>query len=204
MDAYAFANALPRCRRMSLIYGAKTFLRRFQDRMSDAEIARLYEWSRDPELLRLSGGTVTDLTWDEFREHVRGERLYGPTNRRMFLIFARENLELIGRTGIFGIDWNQRQAELGIMIGERAYQNRGYGRDAVSALLYHLYSSSLLDLIYLYTFADNARAQHAFAAAGFHATWQGSRFTFGLGEFESVRMEITRAEFSKLESVPQC
>ncbi len=188
---------------MTLIYGTKTFLRRFEDRMSDAEIARLYEWSRDPELLRLSGGTVTDLDWDEFREHVRGERLFGPTNRRMFLIFARENLELVGRTGIFAIDWNQRQAELGIMLGERAYQNRGYGRDAVSALLHHLYTTSSLDLIYLYTFADNARAQHAFAAAGFHATWQGARFTFGLGEFESVRMEITRAEFLKLEFVPQ-
>lgn len=184
---------------MALIYGTKTFLRRFEDRMSDAEIARLYEWSRDPELLRLSGGTVTELDWEEFREHVRGERLFGPTNRRMFLIFARENLELVGRTGIFAIDWNQRQAELGIVIGERAYQNHGYGRDAVSALLHHLYTTSSLNLIYLYTFAENARARRAFAAVGFRVTSQGPRFTPEIGEFESVRMEITRAEFLKLE-----
>jgi RimJ/RimL family protein N-acetyltransferase len=180
---------------MALLYGTKTFLRRFEDRMSDAEIARLYAWSRDPELLRLSGGTVTELDAEEFREHVRGERLYGPTNRRMFLIFARENLELIGRTGIFGIDWNQRQAELGIVIGERAYQNRGYGRDAINTLLHHLYTSSSLNLIYLYTFAENVRAQRAFTAAGFRVTSQGPRFTPDLGEFEGVRMEITRAEF---------
>lgn len=184
---------------MTLIYGAKTCLRRFEDRMSDAEIARLYDWSRDPELLRLSGGTVTELDFEEFREHVRGERLYGPTNRRMFLIFARENLELIGRTGIFAIDWNQRQAEFGIIIGERAYQDRGYGRDAVSTLLHHMYTSSSLNLVYLYTFAENVRAQRAFAAVGFRVTSQGPRFTPDIGEFDGVRMEITRAEFLELE-----
>ena len=185
---------------MTLIYGNKTVLRRFEDRMSDAEIARLYEWSRDAELLRLSGGSVTQLDFDEFCEHVRGERLYGPTNRRMFLIFARENMELIGRTGIFAIDWNQRQAELGIVIGERGYQNRGYGRDAVTALLRHLYTSSSLDLIYLYTFADNLRAQHAFAAVGFRQVERGMRFTPEVGEFDGVKMQVTRAEFLKLDA----
>jgi RimJ/RimL family protein N-acetyltransferase len=180
---------------MTLIYGAKTVLRRFEDRMSDAEIARLYDWSCDPELLRLSGGTVTDLSLSEFSEHVRGERLYGPTNRRMFLVLARDSLELIGRLGVFAIDWNQRRAEMGIVIGERAYQNRGYGRDAVHTLLHHLYTSSSLDQIYLYTFADNVRAQHSFAGAGFHVTETGMRFTPDIGEFDSVKMEITRAEF---------
>ncbi len=184
---------------MTLIYGAKTVLRRLEERLSDAEIARLYEWSRDPELLRVSGGTVTELSPEEFREHVRGERLYGPTNRRMFLLFARENLELIGRLGIFAIDWNRRDAELGIVIGERAYQNRGYGRDAVRTLLHHLFTSSSLNLIYLYTFADNVRAQHAFAAVGFRVTEQGPRFTPDVGEFQGVKMELTRAEFLEMD-----
>jgi RimJ/RimL family protein N-acetyltransferase len=184
---------------MTWIYGTKTALRRFEDRMSDAEIARLYEWSRDAELLRWSGGTLTDMSWSEFREHVRGERLFGPTNRRMFLIFARENLELIGRMGIFAIDWSQRQAEMGIVIGERAYQGRGYGRDAVSTLLHHLFTSSSLQKIYLYTFADNVRAQRSFAAVGFHVTERGARFTPDIGEFDGVKMEITRAEFLEME-----
>ncbi|HZQ07496.1 MAG TPA: GNAT family N-acetyltransferase [Anaerolineae bacterium] len=180
---------------MSYIYGTKTQLRRFEDRMSDAEIARLYEWSRDPELLRWSGGTPTELSQDEFREHVRGERLYGPTNRRMYLVFAREDMALIGRIGVFAIDWNKRDAELGIVIGERAYWNRGYGRDAVQALLQHLFTSSSLGTIYLYTFADNIRAQHSFAAVGFRVSERGPRFTPDVGEFDSVRMEITRQEF---------
>lgn len=185
---------------MTLIYGHKTALRRFQDRMSDAEIARLYAWSQDPELLRWSGGSPTTMTEEEFREHVRGERLYGPANRRMYLVFARRQLELIGRMGVFAIDWDRRDAELGIVIGERAYWDRGYGRDAVRTLLRHLFSSSSLNMIYLYTFADNLRAQKSFAAVGFRVTAQGRRFTPDLGEFEGIRMEITRQEFVESDS----
>lgn len=184
---------------MSFIYGYKTLLRRFEDRMSEAEIAKLYEWSRDPELLSLSGGSPTDLSLSEFREHLRGERLYGPSNRRMFLVFARDTLELIGRIGVFAIDWNARDAEMGIVIGERAYWSRGYGRDSVQTLLRHLFSSSSLNMVYLITFADNLRAQRAFAAAGMRVTDTGPRFTPDVGEFEGVRMEITRREFMQLD-----
>jgi RimJ/RimL family protein N-acetyltransferase len=180
---------------MSYIYGYKTLLRRFEERMSEAEISKLYDWSRDPELLSLSGGTPTDLTLSEFREHLRGERLYGPSNRRMFLVFARDTMELIGRIGVFAIDWNSRDAEMGVVIGERAYWNHGYGRDTVQTLLRHLFSSSSLNLVYLITFANNLRAQRAFTAAGFRVTDIGPRFTPDVGEFEGVRMEITRQEF---------
>jgi len=180
---------------MTVIYGEKTFLRRFEDRMSDAEISRLYAWSRDEELLRLSGGSRTDLSESEFREHVRGERLFGPTNRRMYLLFARDDLTLIGRLGIFGIDWNRRDAELGVVIGEQAYQNRGYGRDATRTLLRHLFTTSSLNMIYLYTFADNLRAQHSFAAAGFYVTERGPRYSPDVGEFNGVRMQVMRQEF---------
>ena len=91
---------------------------------------------------------------------------------------------------------------MGVVIGDRAYQNRGYGRDATRTLLHHLFTTSSLNSIYLYTFADNARAQRAFAAAGFHETEHGPRFTLDVGEFEGVKMEITRQEFLEQSPAP--
>lgn len=184
---------------MSMIWGIKTALRRFEDRMSEAEIARLYAWSRDEEVLKWSGGSATELSLSDFREHLHGERLYGPSNRRAFLIFERESLQLIGRCGIFGIDWEKRQGELGIVIGEKEYWGRGYGRDAIHTLLRHIFSSASLTRIYLYTFANNERAQRAFAAAGFNVVERGRRFTVEVGEFDGVKMEITRTQFLELE-----
>jgi RimJ/RimL family protein N-acetyltransferase len=180
---------------MRLIWGEKTGLRRFEEQMSEAEIAKLHEWSRDEEVLRWSGGSPTDLSRNEFREHLHAERVYGPSNRRAFLIFAREPLALIGRLGIFGIDWDKGQGELGIVIGEKEYWGRGYGRDAVRTLVHHLFMTSSLKRIYLYTFSENQRAQKSFAAAGFRVVDHGRRFTPEVGEFEGVQMEITRADF---------
>jgi RimJ/RimL family protein N-acetyltransferase len=180
---------------MKLIWGEKSALRRFEERMTDAEMARLYRWGRDEEVLRWSGGSPTDLSEEEFREHLRAERLYGPANRRAFLIFAKEPFELIGRLGVFGIDWDKRQGELGIVIGEKQYWGRGYGRDAVRTLVHHLFTTSTLDRIYLYTFVNNYRAQKCFAAGGFRVVDQGRRFNPDVGEFDGLQMEITRADF---------
>ncbi len=180
---------------MKLIWGEKTALRRFEERMTEAEMDRLYRWGRDEEVLRWSGGSPTDLSLDEFREHLRAERLYGPSNRRAFLIFAKEPFELIGRLGIFGIDWDKRQGELGVVIGEKAYWGRGYGRDALKTVIHHLFTTSSLDRIYLYTFADNYRAQKSFRAAGFRVVDQGRRFNPDVGEFDGIQMDITRAAF---------
>ncbi len=185
---------------MKLIYGERTALRRFEERMSDAEIARLYKWGRDDQVLRWSGGTPTELSEHEFREHIRAERLYGPSNRRAYLIFARlpnNKLELIGRLGIFGIDWDKRQGELGIVIGEKNYWGHGYGRDAVQTIVRHIFSTSSLNRVYLYTFADNVRAQHAFAAAGFREVSRGRRYTPDIGEFDGIEMQVTREEYEE-------
>ncbi len=180
---------------MKLIWGEKVALRRFEERMSEFEMHRLYRWGRDAEVLRWSGGSPTDLNEDEFREHLRAERLYGPSNRRAFLIFAKEPFELIGRLGIFGIDWDKRQGELGIVIGEKQYWGQGYGRDALRTLIRHMFTTSSLDRIYLYTFSDNFRAQKSFAAAGFRFVDQARRFNPEFGEFDGIQMEITRADF---------
>ncbi len=185
---------------MRLIWGERVALRRFEDRMSDDEISRLYRWGRDAEVLRWSGGTPTELSEEEFREHLHAERLYGPSNRRAYLIFAREPFELIGRLGIFGIDWEKRQGELGIVIGEKKYWGQGYGRDALRTLIRHLFTTSSLERIYLYTFADNLRAQRAFAAAGFRVVDRGRRFNPDVGEFDGIQMDITRADFIKQEA----
>jgi RimJ/RimL family protein N-acetyltransferase len=182
---------------MRLIYGDRIALRRFEERMSDSEMTRLYRWSHDEDVLRWSGGSPTGLSESEFREHLRAERLYGPSNRKAYLILLREPIELIGRLGIFGIDWTKKEGELGIVIGERKYWGQGLGRDAVRTLIRHIYMTSTLNRIYLYTFVDNERAQRSFRSAGFHEVSRGRRFTPDIGEFDGIEMELTRADFER-------
>ncbi len=179
---------------MSVIWGDKIGLQPFEEPLTNDEIERIYRWSSDEAVLRLSGGSPTELTLDEFRERLRSESSYGYDNRRAFLILTRTG-EAIGRIGIFAIDWAHHQGELGIVIGEREYWGKGYGRDAILTLLRHLFQTTSLETINLFTFTDNIRAQRAFAACGFSVVGQGRQFSPDIGEYEGMEMEITRRDF---------
>jgi RimJ/RimL family protein N-acetyltransferase len=67
----------------------------------------------------------------------------------------------------YDIDWDKRQAELGIMIGERHYWGQGYGADAVATLVRHIFADTKIDRIYLKTLEWNVRAQRCFRKCGF-------------------------------------
>jgi len=195
---------------MPIIWGNQVGLRLFGEPISDVEAARVYRWSRDVELLRLSGGEPTELTLEEFREQLRGDHQDLFDHRRAFFILMRpfdgvypENSrraqgELIGRIGCFAIDWTRRDGELGIVIGEPAFWGKGYGRAAVTLLLRHLFETTLLDRIYLFTYPENMRAQRCFAACGFRSLGSARRFSIERGEHDGVEMEITRQEFLEL------
>lgn len=179
---------------MVMAWGDKIGLRRFEDRLTDEEIARVYRWSRDAQVLRWSGGTPTELSLAEFRDRLRSDRSNGPSNRRAYFVVTRTG-ELIGRVGCFAIDWDTKEGELGIVIGEQAYWSKGYGRDAIKTLLRHIFESTSLERINLFTYTDNLRAQRCFAACGFRAVGTARRFSPDIGEFDGVEMEITRCEF---------
>ncbi len=179
---------------MNVIWGDQIGLQPFEEALSDAVIDRIYRWSSDEDVLHLSGGTPTVLTLDEFRARLRSEAGYRSDDHRAFLIVTRTG-EAIGRIGVFAIDWARKTGELGVVIGEREFWGKRYGRDAIMTLLRHLFQTTSLETINLFTFPDNLRAQRAFAACGVRVVGRGRQFSPDLGEYDGIEMEITRREF---------
>lgn len=175
-------------------WGEKIGLRAFEDGVSDAEIERVYRWSRDQDLLQWSGGSPVELSLQEFSERIRHEALNPPSDRKMFFIVTRDG-EMIGRIGCFGLENNGVEGELGIVIGERVYWNRGYGRDAIATLLRFIFETTPLERINLFTYTENVRAQKCFAACGFGVLGTTRRMSSDVDEFEGIEMQITRQEF---------
>jgi glycine cleavage system H protein len=181
-----------------MLRGRKVILRPYDEGFTDEEVSRHYRWSRDAEVLRLSGGLPTELGLAEFVEQFRQERIKPSSTRRVFAILTRQG-ELIGRIGYFQIDKWRRQAELGIVIGEKEYWGQGYGRDAVETLLRHIFRTANLRRIYLFTYIENVRAQRCFARCGFRRHEPRKWLTIDLTQHEGIEMEITREEFQRLQ-----
>ncbi len=146
-----------------------------------------YAWRRDAELCRLDAASPLTCSFKEFLQDYVWELQHHYSGQR----FAIETLEgeHIGNCGFFNIDEGKREAELGIMIGNRAYWNRGYGADAITTLLKYIFTHTNLRRVYLKTLDWNIRAQRCFKKCGF--TPCGSLFCWG---YSFLVMEIFRPE----------
>lgn len=137
--------------------GRRVILR--NKRMSDAR--KDYQWQRDPELAWLDAAPPLTCTFAEFLAGYTAEVQYPGPNRRAFAIDALDG-EHIGNCVYYNIDHTEGETEVGIMIGNRDYWDKGYGTDALNALVDHIFGRTGLTRCYLKTLASNDRAQACF------------------------------------------
>lgn len=88
----------------------------------------------------------------------------------------------IGRIGYGGLEPPALHCELGIVIGERDAQNRGYGTEAIVLLIDWLVNQRAAHRVWLKTSADNVRAQRVYEKVGFvrEGTWREDFYSDGV------------------------
>jgi RimJ/RimL family protein N-acetyltransferase len=84
-----------------------------------------------------------------------------------FTIYERATWRPIGNCGLHRVNQRDRTAEFGIMIGEKDCWGRGFGRDALGALLDYAFRHRNAHKVWLEVSADNERAIRAYRACGF-------------------------------------
>lgn len=142
--------------------GQKVVLR--EKRLSDAE--NDYAWRCDRDLARMDAASPVKPSYREYLACYADELRFPSKRRRRFAIDSLDGKH-IGNCMYYDIDEERRQAELGIMIGDREYWGKGYGTDAVNALVHHIFSETKIDRVYLNTLEWNLRAQLCFQKCRF-------------------------------------
>lgn len=130
------------------------------------DLPRINQFNNDPEFAFL----VDEEPWEpvslareeaQFEEQMSEGRRNGPR----FAIEADQ--QYIGHCLLFNIDTFARICQLGIGIGDPAYQGKGYGRDALRLLLNYAFTIRNLRKVGLSVNADNERAIRSYRACGF-------------------------------------
>jgi diamine N-acetyltransferase len=114
--------------------GAKTILRP-PDKEFDPKLFRI--WINDPEVrIFLTRVLPADLDTEE-------RWIDSLSSNKSHIVLVIETLEgrPIGTIGLHGIDWINRVAVSGAMIGEKKYWGKGYGTDAKMLLLHYAFCS---------------------------------------------------------------
>jgi RimJ/RimL family protein N-acetyltransferase len=153
-----------------------------------------YNWSRDPELSRLDAAQPLVMSLSHFISEFSAELRYPSLTRRRFAVDTTDGLH-IGNCSYYNIDLKRSEAEIGIMIGNRDYWNKGYGTDIIKSLVSYVFQNTNFKKLYLKTLDWNFRAQSCFSKCGFIAYNKLDRdgYTF-------ILMEIPRERWQKLET----
>ena len=168
-----------------MIKGRKVIIRPKQ--ISDA--ADDYTWRRDEELSRLDASQIMRIPFSSFLLDYADDISRDGPRRRRYGIDTLEGKH-IGNSMFYNIDTRKKEAELGIMIGNRDYWDNGYGTDAVAAMVDHMFKTMSIDRIYLNTLEWNLRAQRCFSKCGFVAYKKHKRF-----DHTFVAMEMFRSQW---------
>lgn len=150
-----------------------------------------YAWQTDVELAELDAMPVLSIPFTEYLlDYAHQMRYYPPSSNR----FAVETAagKHIGNCTYYNIDEFYEEAEMGIMIGDRNYWDDGYGTEAVSALLNHIFRKTNLRRVHLKTLRWNQRAQKCFLKCGFSPC--GQHYQDG---YNFMVMEITRRQWQE-------
>ncbi len=176
-----------------MIIGSKIKLRdkRLGDALDD------YIWQIDPKLARLDATPQLTTTFSRYLSDYADELHYSSPIRHRFAVETLDGKH-IGNCSYYSIDGTKGEAELGIMIGNRDYWDKGHGTDAVSTLVSHVFHQTKLTRIYLKTLDSNSRAQKCFQKCGF--TPHGRLVRDG---FSFVLMKIHRKQWEEQYQSPE-
>jgi RimJ/RimL family protein N-acetyltransferase len=173
--------------RGGVITGEKIKLRekKFSDVRND------YRWQSDPELAELDATPTLIISFSIYLLDYASV-LHQHDHYRFPLAIETLEGKHIGNCTCYDIDEKKGEAQIGVMIGDRDYWDKGYGADAVNTLIDHVFNITRLNRLYLKTLDWNKRAQKCFSKCGFSPCGQLKR-----NGHNFVLMELKREQWEK-------
>ena len=145
------------------ISGDRVYLRQLKE--ADATPAYC-GWLNDSEINQYL--ETRQSTIDDLKKYIR-KQLADP-NSFFVGIFDKENDKHIGNIKLEPIDWENKKAIFGILLGDNAYWGRGIGSEATELIIDYAFNSLGLAEIELGVIAENLRAIRSYEKVGFKKT----------------------------------
>lgn len=165
-----------------MIKGNKVILRK--KKVDDAW--KDYEWKKDPELAHLDATLPINVPFSIYLTSYTDDLRYSSSGDYRFAIETLDGVH-IGNCSCYNVNLLRADAELGIIIGDKEYWDKGYGTDAVQTLVNHVFKKGRINTIYLHTLEENDRAQKCFKRCGFIPCRRVSK-----GMYRFILMEVKK------------
>ena len=187
---------------------AQIFGERIRLRAAEQEETKLFiTWVNDPEV---NENLTLIYPLSQFEEDRWYEKMMSlPQAEHPFVIDIKDESQPggyrpIGTCQFHNLDWRCRSAEVGIMIGEKAFWNQGYGTETMKLLLKHGFEALNLHRIWLRVYAKNARGIRAYEKAGYKYEGKFREAHYQHGQYYDTHfMSVLRHEWNESHSENQ-
>jgi RimJ/RimL family protein N-acetyltransferase len=167
--------------------------------LTSSDIEANVLWMNDVEVTR-NLGRVGRFSYEQEAAYVERAQ-HNTADHYGFAIEAIEGPQpkYIGNIDLFSFDQRNRQAELGIMIGDHDYWGKGYGPAAIQLLLEFGFGELNLHRIYLRVYDFNKRGIRAYEKVGFKVEGIARQAAYSEGAYhDDYEMSILKPEWEAL------
>ncbi len=161
------------------------------------EYVELYkDWFNDLEVNQFTSALGAVLTKQEEEDWYQAQ---AENDEPMFTIHHLLDDKPIGNCGLHNINRVSDHAEMGIVLGEKDYWNRGLGTEAVRLITDYGFAAMSLHAISLWVKSFNQRAIRAYEKVGYRDSGRVRDFYKVDGEYhDQVLMDVLREEFYEI------
>jgi RimJ/RimL family protein N-acetyltransferase len=178
-----------------MLRGQKVVLRA----LTRADVPTFVRWFNDPEVTQFVGdmwpmSPESEERW--FERHIQENSMILGIET---LAPAGQTAVHIGNIGLHDPSERNHHAELGIVLGEKAYWSQGYGSDAIKTLLRYAFDELNYHKVHLRVYDFNPRGIRCYEKCGFKIEGRLRQHLFRHGEWhDELMMGVLRDEFRSL------
>ena len=158
------------------------------------DLEQLYKQKNSPEIAEMLGGfsigySIADLKeWLEYHRQRKDEALW--------IIAEFETNRCVGQVGLYKIDHRVRNAEFGIIIGDRTLWGKGLGHAFTKFALNYGFQELNLNRIYLTVLETNMKAIKLYRSFGFREEGRLRQAQYRRGMYvDVIIMGLLRLEY---------
>jgi RimJ/RimL family protein N-acetyltransferase len=151
-----------------------------------ADCATSVRWRNDPDIRDNILGYRFPITEEMEGQWVDAVLKDQSRTRLVLAIEDKADGALVGFAYLNGIDWFARNAELGVLIGERSRQGKGLAKEALALVAGYAFETLNLNKLYLRVAAFNDRALRLYRDFGFVEEGRQRQQAFVRGRYHDV------------------
>lgn len=162
----------------NFIKGKQIYLR--EVRSSDAN-ANYYKWLNSPEINKYLETRFIPQSLDKITAYINN--LSGQQDEVFFAICWQENKKHIGNIKLGPMNWIHRRGDIGLLIGEKDYWQKGVATEAISLVAEYAFNILNLNKITAGCHRGNIGSLKAFQKAGFIIEGERKKHSYLNGEY---------------------